>query len=77
MSMGPGATFAPKSALLRATSALGISQDRPVITYCNTGHMASVDWFVLHELLGFENVALFDGSMHSWAKQGLPTSLAP
>lgn len=77
MAMGPGATFLPKSAVLRAMSTLGISRDRPVITYCNTGHMASVNWFVLSELLGFENVALFDGSMHSWAKQKLPTSMVP
>ena len=77
MAMGPGATFVAKPALLRATSALGLSAGRPVITYCNTGHMASVDWFVLHELLGFDDVALFDGSMHAWTKQKLPTSMAP
>ena len=25
------------------------------ITYCNTGHWAATDWFVLHELLGRKN----------------------
>jgi len=36
------------------------------ITYCNSGHLASGGWFVLHELLGNDNVKLYDGSMHEW-----------
>ena len=38
-----------------------------VVSYCNTGHWAATDWFVLHELLGRENVRLYDGSMVEWA----------
>ena len=26
------------------------------MTYCNTGHWAATDWFVLHELLGRKDV---------------------
>ena len=40
----------------------------PVISYCNTGHMASTDWFVLHEVLGQQNVKLYDASMSAWTK---------
>ncbi|HEY1473164.1 MAG TPA: sulfurtransferase [Pseudolabrys sp.] len=36
------------------------------ITYCNTGHWASTDWFVLHELLGRKNAKLYAGSMVEW-----------
>jgi thiosulfate/3-mercaptopyruvate sulfurtransferase len=39
----------------------------PVVSYCNTGHWAATDWFVLHELLGRQDVKLFDGSMVQWA----------
>jgi thiosulfate/3-mercaptopyruvate sulfurtransferase len=39
----------------------------PVVTYCNTGHWSATDWFVLHELLGRENVKLYDGSMVEWS----------
>ena len=74
MAMGKGATFPMRSAINRGIAALALTPERPVITYCNTGHMASVDWFVLHELVGFKNVALFDGSMHAWAKHGLPVT---
>lgn len=51
------------------------------IAFCNTGHWAATDWFVLSELAGFDQVALYDGSMAEWsqdssrpmqvAKQGL------
>lgn len=38
----------------------------PVVSYCNTGHWASTDWFVLHELLGRTDARLFAGSMVEW-----------
>jgi thiosulfate/3-mercaptopyruvate sulfurtransferase len=38
----------------------------PAVAYCNTGHWAATDWFVLHELLGRPNVSLYDGSMVEW-----------
>jgi thiosulfate/3-mercaptopyruvate sulfurtransferase len=38
----------------------------PAVTYCNTGHWASTDWFVLHELLGRAAARLFPGSMVEW-----------
>ncbi len=36
------------------------------VTYCNTGHWAATDWFVLHELLGHQNTKLYAGSMVEW-----------
>jgi thiosulfate/3-mercaptopyruvate sulfurtransferase len=38
----------------------------PAVTYCNTGHWASTDWFELHEFLGRTNAKLFAGSMVEW-----------
>jgi thiosulfate/3-mercaptopyruvate sulfurtransferase len=38
----------------------------PTITYCNTGHWAATDWFVLSEILGRKDVRLYDGSMAAW-----------
>lgn len=40
----------------------------PAISYCNTGHTASLNWFVLSELLGRDEVALYDGSMTDWTQ---------
>jgi thiosulfate/3-mercaptopyruvate sulfurtransferase len=38
----------------------------PVVSYCNTGHWAATNWFVLSEVLGRKDVTLFDGSMAEW-----------
>jgi thiosulfate/3-mercaptopyruvate sulfurtransferase len=38
----------------------------PAVTYCNTGHWAATDWFVLSELLGRTDVRLYYGSMVDW-----------
>jgi thiosulfate/3-mercaptopyruvate sulfurtransferase len=38
------------------------------ISFCNTGHWAATDWFVLSELAGFDEVALYDGSMAEWSQ---------
>jgi thiosulfate/3-mercaptopyruvate sulfurtransferase len=38
----------------------------PAVSYCNTGHWAATDWFVLHELVGRKDVSLYDGSMVEW-----------
>jgi thiosulfate/3-mercaptopyruvate sulfurtransferase len=38
----------------------------PAVTYCNTGHWAATDWFVLSEILGRADVRLYYGSMVDW-----------
>ncbi len=49
--------------------------DGPVVSYCNTGHWAATNWFVLSELLGRKDVSLYDGSMVEWtADTGRPVS---
>ncbi|MCU0819598.1 MAG: sulfurtransferase [Beijerinckiaceae bacterium] len=40
----------------------------PVISYCNTGHTAALNWFVLSEVLGRPDVSLYDGSMTDWTQ---------
>src|SRR4051812_30643222 len=38
----------------------------PVVAYCNTGHWAATDWFVLSAILLRPDVRLYDGSMVEW-----------
>jgi thiosulfate/3-mercaptopyruvate sulfurtransferase len=38
----------------------------PTVSYCNTGHWAATDWFVLHEVLGHKEARLYAGSMVEW-----------
>ena len=54
----------PKDQLARIAAKLPTG---PVVTYCNTGHWAATDWFVLHELLGYNRVRNYDGS---WTEYG-------
>ena len=44
----------------------GIEKDQPNIAFCNTGHWASLGWFVNHEILGNKQTKLYDGSMVDW-----------
>jgi thiosulfate/3-mercaptopyruvate sulfurtransferase len=46
--------------------ALAAVPSGPVTSYCNTGHWAATDWFVLSEMLGRKDVKLFPGSMVEW-----------
>jgi thiosulfate/3-mercaptopyruvate sulfurtransferase len=40
----------------------------PAVSYCNTGHLASTDWFVLNEMLGRKDTRLYAGSMTEWTR---------
>ncbi len=53
---------------IRKLAALkGVDLTLPSITYCNTGVVASLTWYVLHELEGNQQTRLYDGSMHAWS----------
>lgn len=68
----PDGTFRGKEQLSAAVLAVGVRPGLVVATYCNTGHVAAISWFVLHELLGYPNVKLYDGSMLAWTMHGNP-----
>jgi thiosulfate/3-mercaptopyruvate sulfurtransferase len=44
-----------------------VDKGRHVIVYCGGGISATIDLFLMHQL-GFEDLALYDGSMGEWAK---------
>jgi len=47
----------------------------PVVNYCNTGHQAAANWFVLSEVLGRPS-KLYDGSMSQWTEdEGRPVEI--
>jgi thiosulfate/3-mercaptopyruvate sulfurtransferase len=57
-------TLADAAAKLEAQ---GVTKDRNVVCYCGGGISATIDLFLLHQL-GYNNLALYDGSMGEWAK---------
>ena len=59
------------AATLRARfAAAGVDHNDRVITYCGTGFLSSMGYFVAR-YLGFD-VALYDGSMAAWNAAGMP-----
>ncbi len=56
----------------------GLPANGEQITFCNTGHMASLAWFAAYALLGNEEARLYDGSLAEWsADASLPMDHVP
>lgn len=49
-----------------AVEALGKDRDREIITYCDTGTCCPTWHFMLKEVLGYNKVYLYDGSIEEW-----------
>lgn len=54
--------------LTTVLEATGLDDGGRTITVCNTGHFAAIGWFMLSEIAGREDVAVYDGSMIAWAQ---------
>ncbi|QSG06112.1 sulfurtransferase [Halapricum desulfuricans] len=59
-------TFKSPDELRALYEEVGIGEDQSVITYCRVGERSSIEWYVLHELLGFDDVENYDGSWTEW-----------
>ena len=59
-------TFKTAEELRELYSGKGITQDRAVTAYCLIGERSAHTWFVLRELLGFDDVRNYDGSWTEW-----------
>ena len=42
---------------------------RELIVYCGVGGYASAWWFLLTQVLGYENVKLYDGAAQAWVRE--------
>jgi thiosulfate/3-mercaptopyruvate sulfurtransferase len=60
-------TFKSDDDLKTLYDGAGLDFDRDIIAYCRIGERSAHTWFVLHELLGNENVKNYDGS---WTEYG-------
>jgi thiosulfate/3-mercaptopyruvate sulfurtransferase len=76
--------FVGDNAVLRSPAELrgiaqgaGIDSTRAAVSFCNTGHWAATNWFVLSEVLGQAEVKLYPESMVGWSRAGLPMANVP
>jgi thiosulfate/3-mercaptopyruvate sulfurtransferase len=59
-------TFKDADALRELYKEKGVINGNPVIAYCRIGERSAHTWFVLHELLGHDDVRNYDGSWTEW-----------
>ncbi len=66
-SLNEDKTFKSVAELKAMYEKAGVTADKNIITYCDTGVLATHSWFVMSELLGYKNVKVYDGSMREYA----------
>ncbi len=59
-------TFKSADELRQIYQGKGITPDKDIITYCRIGERSAHTWFVLTQLLGYQNVRNYDGSWTEW-----------
>jgi len=76
--------FFPKSATLKSRGDIefiakraGLIHDQDTVSFCNTGHWAATNWFVLSEVLGQRGVKMYPESIVAWSKTSLPLDNEP
>jgi thiosulfate/3-mercaptopyruvate sulfurtransferase len=69
-------TFRSDDELRTLYAAAGLDDAKSTIAYCRIGERSSHTWFVLHELLGHEDVKNYDGSWTEYGSLvGVPVAL--
>lgn len=59
--------YKTREELLPIFAAAGIDGTKPIVAYCNSGALASIYYYVLKEICGFQDVRMYDGSWQEWA----------
>jgi len=59
-------TFKSADELRSLYQAKGVTPDKAVTAYCRIGERSAHTWFVLRELLGYQDVRNYDGSWTEW-----------
>jgi thiosulfate/3-mercaptopyruvate sulfurtransferase len=59
-------TFKSADELSQLYGEKGVLSGEPIIAYCRIGERSAHTWFVLHELLGRDDVRNYDGSWTEW-----------
>lgn len=70
----PPVKFLPADKIRQLLLAMKVNPEGASVSYCNSGHLASGGWFIMHEILGNKGASMYDGSMHQWTLEGRPTS---
>jgi thiosulfate/3-mercaptopyruvate sulfurtransferase len=58
--------FKPENELRKLVEARGAARASTIIAYCRMSHRATVLYFVLTQILGYDKVRVYDGSWTEW-----------
>ena len=68
LTVNNGGVFRGIEAIRDLYKMAGVPTGGETINFCNTGHLASLGWFVSHQLLGNDKARMYDGSMAEWTR---------
>lgn len=71
------AEMLPIDEIRRVAAAHGVNTAQPTVSFCNSGHWAATNWFVLSEVLGQPDVKLYPESIIGWSQADLPMANVP
>lgn len=69
MTVNNGGLIRDKAALAKLYELSKAPTDGKAITFCNTGHWASLGWFAEYAVLGNKNTQMYDGSLSEWTTE--------
>jgi thiosulfate/3-mercaptopyruvate sulfurtransferase len=58
--------FKPAEEIRREAEKRGIDAAHDIITYCRLSHRSTIGWLALTQILGLNNVRVYDGSWTEW-----------
>jgi thiosulfate/3-mercaptopyruvate sulfurtransferase len=71
-----GTTLKPANELKALVAQSGAAA-APAVSFCNTGHWAATNWFVMSEIAGNKAVKLYPSSVVEWSRSELPMDNQP
>lgn len=63
----PSGAYKTKEEIITTAAKFGVTPEKEVVVYCQTGIKAAVVYFALKEIAGFPNVKLYAGAYAEWA----------
>ncbi|HTW91608.1 MAG TPA: sulfurtransferase [bacterium] len=61
-------TWRDPAELKKEYEALGVTPDKRIIIYCSKGYRSTTTYVTLKHVLGYPNVAVYDGSFSEWSE---------
>lgn len=72
-----GSRVKPQTQLSQVLAAHSQPAVPVTVSFCNTGHLAAINWFIMSELQGVPNTRLYAESMTEWSMANRPMDNEP